>query len=211
MEENTKATRPPYQLISFVMDNSAACARETLAAMMSGFRRFAERQAQNGALEWELICYDTFECAPVKTFATSEIAPVFSGRMPLLGRATRTCADRLLARAAELREQGYAVHRPFLFLLTDGFTLDDVGEVAALLDAREREGALVYLPFRLSSQLHGERMQLFDRVKHMIEICEGHTDDFFAFVERMISLRAELPFDQPMKFSKTDFEGWALL
>lgn len=211
MEERKTPEYPSRLLVSFVADNSPSVSRERLAALMSGLRRFSAAHAEDGALEWELICYDGFTPTVAKSFEDADISPVYAGRMPLFGRACRTAADRLLARAEALRAKGHTVPRPWLFLLSDGFTLDETEEVAAMLDTLEHEGALMYLPFRLSPTLTHERMQAFDRIKHMIEVKEGSTDGLLAFVEEMLTRRMALPADEPMQFQKTDFEGWALL
>ena len=98
MEEKT-VTGAPRQLVSFILDNSASCSKETLSALMGGFRRFAaDPAAANVRLEWELISFDTFEPAVCKSFDAPDIAPVRAGRMPLLGRAIELAADRVEAR-----------------------------------------------------------------------------------------------------------------
>ncbi len=206
-----KTGTAPYQLISFVVDNSASCEREKFSALMGAFRRFAAAHAENESFAWELICYDAFEPSVAKSFDSAEISPVFLGRMPLLARATDKARERLLAKAAQLRAKGAVVHRPMLIVLSDGFTFDDAEELARSLDAMEREGKLTYLPFRLGSTLYTERMRAFDRVKHMIEIREGQIEGLLAFLDTLLVRRAELPVEQAMKLEKTDFEGWALL
>ena len=211
MEERKTSEYPSRLLVSIVADNSPSVSRERLSALMSGLRGFAAAHAEDETLEWELICYDGFTPVVAKSFEDSDIAPVYAGRMPLFGRACRLAADRLLARAEALRAEGHTVPRPWLFLLSDGFTLDETEEVASMLDTKEHEGALMYLPFRLSHTLTHERMQAFDRIKHMIEVKEGSTDRLLAFVEEMLARRMALPADEPMQFQKTDFEGWALL
>lgn len=201
----------PHLLISFVLDNSAQMEGEQLGELMGGFRAFAERVAENAQLEWELLTFDTFAPMVVKSFAGKEVAPVSAERFPLLGRATMAATERLSERVKELRAKGEQVYRPWMFLLSGGFTMDDMEEVAAKLDGMEREGEVLYLPFKLSDKLLTERLQCLDRKKHMIEICKGHIADFFAFLDRMIEQRAALAPDVGVKFSKTDFEGWAVL
>lgn len=209
MEERTTAAS--RQLITFVMDNSASCSKDQLKALMAGFRALASQTAQQETLEWELICFDTFTPALVKTFESNEIAPVRACRMPLLGRATMGAAKRLIKRADYLRAKGVSVHRPWMFILSDGFTFDDIEETVTYLDKQEHEGKLLYLPFKLRAKLYTERMQTLDRVKHMIEIKQGHIESFFAFVNGMLEQRRTLPEDVGIKFRKSDFEGWAEL
>lgn len=201
----------PHLLISFVLDNSAQMDGERLGELMSGFRAFAERTVENVHLEWELLTFDTFAPMVVKSFDKKEVSPVSADRFPLLGRATLAATERLSARVAALRAEGEEVYRPWMFLLSGGFTMDDMEEVAAKLDGMEREGEVLYLPFKVCEKLLTERLQCLDRQKHMIEICQGHTAEFFSFLDRMIEQRAALAPDVGMKFSKTDFEGWAVL
>ena len=208
MEENIKT---PHLLISFVLDNSAQMDSEYLGALMNGFRAFAEQTAQNANLEWELLTFDTFAPMVVKSFEGNEVAPVAADRFPLLGRAAMAATERLTARVEALHTQGEEVYRPWMFLLSGGFTMDDMEAVAAKLDGMERSGEVLYLPFKCAPKLYTERLQCLDRNKHMIEICRGQVDGFFAFLHRMIEQRAALAPDVGVKFTKTDFEGWAVL
>lgn len=209
--EETHMDMAPRQLISFVLANSASCKKETLAALMGGFRTFLSEQAENAALEWELCCFDTFESAVVKRFDTQEILPVYAGRMPLLGRTVLQAAERVNARVRALREEGVPCYRPWMFILSDGFTFDELEEMVTRLDGMEHAGEMLYLPFKLSPELYGERIQSLDRVKHMIEIKDSGITGFFAFVNNMLTQRLSLPAEQTVKFQKSDFEGWAEL
>ena len=208
MEESVKK---PKLLLSFVMDNGVSVSGETLGALMSGFRAFFAENAENGDLETELICYDTFTPRVVKSFASPEVLPVKGGKFPLFARATDLALDRLFAREAEWKGKGEETARPWLFLLSDGMTLDETETVVARMDAAEREGRLMVLPFRLSPKLRSERMQSLDRTKHMIEILEGHIPDYFGFVTEKLRARDEAPAGGAARFTKNDFEGWALL
>ena len=211
MEEKILTTTAPRQLITFVMDNSASCSKEKLKALMGGFRAFASQSQQQDALEWELICFDTFAPAVVKSFQSAEILPVRACRMPLLGRAVTTATQRLTQRVQQLQSAGQSLYRPWMFILSGGFTFDDIEETVTLLDKMEHGGELLYLPFKLQPKLYTERMQTLDRVKHMIEIKQGGLDGFFAFVASMLEQRRSLPQDVGIKFRKSDFEGWAEL
>ena len=199
------------QLVSFVIDNSASCPKEILAALMNGFRRLAAEQERFPDAEIELICFEAFSPVLIKPFERAEIAPVRAGRMPLLGRAVSAAVQRIQQRTQALKAQGVTCHRPWMFVLSAGFTFDDMEEVVTRLDAMEHAGELTYLPFKLVPKLLTERMQTLDRVKHMIEIKEGGVDSFFGFVSSMLERRAALASDAGLKFSKSDFEGWAVL
>lgn len=206
--EETKDTAPRL-LISFVVDNSASVSGELLGEMMRGFRALAEKTPDY--LEWELLTFDTLAPAVAKSFSAKEIAPVQDSRFALLGRAVNTAASRLKARMDTLREAGAAAYRPWMFVLSGGFTVDTMEEMVAQLDAMERCEELMYLPFKLSDKLTTERLQCMDRSKHMIEILPGKMNGFFEFLARIIEQRAALAPDTGIKFSKTDFEGWAVL
>lgn len=198
-------------LISFVLDNGITVPEERLQALTGAFAAFAEAQRENSGLEFELIAYDGFAPTVVKSFEQTAPDAVKAARFPLLGRATMTAVDRLISRVEALKAEGVTVHRPWVFLLSDGYTVDSMEEVANRLDGLERSGDLLYLPFKLSPTLMTDRLQYLDRSKHMIEIKEGGMDGFFAFVNRMIEQRASLEAGVGIKFVKTDFEGWAEL
>lgn len=191
------------QLVSFVLDNSASLPREKLAALMGGFRHLAA-QTEPAALEWELLTFDGFAPAVVKSFEEKEIAPVRAGRMPLLSRAIEHAATRLTARAEELQ----SAHLPWLIVLCTGFAFDDP---VTLVTKLEEEKRVVYLPFKLSLTLHTARMQAMDRVKHMITIKEDGIDGFFAFFEELLARRTQAGGEGGLKFRKNDFEGWGEL
>ena len=199
------------QPVSFVLDNSASVSKEKLSALMGGFRRILAEGEKYHGMEWELISFDGFVPTVTKSFDTQEILPVRAGRMPLLGRTMQSAAARLVARAEELKKEGKTPYRPWLFVLSDGFTFDDPAVVAAELDAWEKGGNILYLPFRLSQKLYNDRMQALDRVKHMITVKEGGVESFFAFFADLLNRRAEAGGEGALKFRKNDFEGWAEL
>ncbi len=208
MEESVKK---PKLLLSFVLDNGVSVPGEKLGALMSGFRSFFAGSAEDADLETELICYDTFYPCVIKSFVSPEVLPVAGGKLPLFAGATALALDRLFAREAEWRKKGEATRRPWLILLSDGMTLDAPDAVVVRMDTAEREGRLTMLPFRLSPGLRSERMQCLDRTKHMIEILDGHIPQFFEFVAAKVRETGELSAESAVRFSKTDFEGWALL
>lgn len=202
--------KAPCLLISFVVDNGPSMDGARLGALMDAFRTFAEGE-KPVRLEWELLSFDAFAPAVNKSFGSADISPVTAKRFPLLGRAVLTAADRLCARAKALRDGGEQVYRPWMFVLSNGFTVDDMAQAAQRLDAMEKGGELLYLPFKLTPKLVTERLQCLDRNKHIVEISAGQIDGFFAFVQRMIERRGALSPDVGIKFAKTDFEGWAVL
>ena len=208
MEE---ALKTPKLLFSFVLDNSVSLSDERLAALMADFRAFASQALAYLALEWELTVFDGFAPFVAKSFADSAVAPIGSGRFPLLSRALDLAAARLSARMAELREAGEEVYRPSLFLLTDGFCVDSLEETVARLEDMEARGELSYLPFRLSEAPLSEGLRDFDRIKHMIRILPDGREGFFRFLLQTAERRFALPTEESMKFAKSDFEGWAVL
>jgi len=199
------------QLVSFVLDNSASVSKEKLSELMGGFRRLAADAAKYPMLDWELLCFDGFAPTVIKSFEKTEILPVRAGRMPLLGRAMQAAAERLLSRYAVLEKEGKNPYRPWLFVISDGFTFDEPAEAATMLDGWEKEGRVVYLPFKISPKLYNGSMQAMDRVKHMITVKQGGIESFFAFFASLLDRRAQSGGDAALKFSKNDFEGWAEL
>ncbi len=199
------------QLVSFVLDNSASVSKEKLSALMGGFRALAAEGEKYPNMQWELLAFDGFAPTAIKPFDSAEILPLRAGKMPLLGRAMQTAAERLTARAEELKNAGNTPYRPWLFVLSDGFTFDEPATVADTLDAWEKEGRILYLPFRISPKLYNEQMQALDRVKHMITVKSGGIESFFAFFASLLARRAEAGDEGALKFRKNDFEGWAEL
>lgn len=209
MEEKLD-NKMPCLLISFVVDNGPSMTKERLHTLMEAFQRFAEGE-KSVRLEWELLSFDAFAPTINKSFESDELTPVAADRFPLLGRTVLTAVDRLTARAKTLRDGGEELYRPWMFILSDGFTVDDMTEATARLEAMEKGGELLYLPFKLTPKLLTERLQCLDRSKHIVELLQGQTDGFFAFVQHMIEQRGALSPDVGIKFAKTDFEGWAVL
>lgn len=212
MEENMKENaKNPHLLMSFVMDNSSCVSGECLGELVTAFRALAERTDLPCTPRWELLTFDAFAPVVVKSFDDKTIGPVSSRRFPLLGRAVRCAADRLMTRVNALKEAGETVYRPWMFILSGGFTADAMETATAMLDRLEKGGELMYLPFKLTDSLKTERMQCLDRHKHMIEIKGGQIRGLFGFIENMIGQRAALAPDASVKINKNDFEGWAVL
>lgn len=192
------------QLLGVVLDNSAALPKEKLAALMSGFRHLLTQAENFPMLDWELLTFDGFAPAVAKSFEQNEIQPVRAGGMPLVGRALECAAERLLTRAKETQTP----YRPWLILLSAGFCFDEPAAAVARLEGEEQ---LIYLPFRLGTAIHNERMQAADRIKRMIAIKEDGIDGFFAFLETLLTRRTQGGEDTALKFRKNDFEGWGEL
>ena len=207
--EHTEKT--PHTLFSFVLDNSASMSDERLGAWVAAFRRFADEVAENHDFSYELVLFDALQPAAAKPFDKEEIAPISGGRFPLLARAASLAAERLMAQAKALADAGEAVHRPCLFILTDGFSIEETERAAEHLDALERAEALQYLPFCLSDAPLCERVVALDRIKHIIPITADGFVGFFAFVKGLIAQRSTQPVGEPLRISRNDFEGWALL
>ncbi len=201
----------PAQLISFVLDNSASLSREKLAALMGSFRRLAEEKLEEQNVFFELLCYDTFTPAVVKSFDDAEIAPVFAGRMPLLSRTVECALQRLLDQSAKLREASISARRPWLVVLCDGFTFDKTDALAARLCDLEKEGTVLYLPFLLRETPLCERLEALNRAKRMIGITEGGIDALFDFLHALLQRIAESAPDEGVRLGRSDFEGWAVL
>lgn len=208
MEYTEKA---PHTLFSFVLDNSASVTDDRLGAWISAFRAFTDEVAGNSAFSFELVLFDALEPTVAKSFDDAVIAPVSGGRFPLFAPAVTLACERLTARAQALAEAGEAVHRPCLFILTDGFTVDETEATARYLDGLERDEQLQYLPFALSDAPLCERVAPFDRIKHIIPIAEGGISGFFGFVKTLLAERATQAAGEPLRLSRNDFEGWALL
>ena len=209
MEEKLSG-KQPCLLISFVVDNGPSMDDVRLQTLTDALARFAAEKREV-CVEWEVLCFDGFSPTVIKAFHDDGLSTVPTRRFPLLGRTVLAAADRLLARANTLREAGEQLYRPWMFLLSDGFTVDSMTQAAKRLDEMERAGELLYLPFKLTPRLSTDRLQCLDRNKHIVEIKEGGIDDFFHFVQRMIEQRGTLSIDVGMKFNKSDFEGWAVL
>ena len=103
------------------------------------------------------------------------------------------------------------LYRPWLFILSDGFAYDEMEEAVARLEKADRDGKLLYMPFKLRSKIYTDRLQCLDRTKHMIEIKNGAVGGFFDWVAKMAQMRLDTPPTGGIKFSKNDFEGWAVL
>ena len=192
------------QLVSIVLDNSAALTTEKLSALMGGFRHLLTQGENYPMLEWELITFDGFSPAVVKSFEQNEILPVRAGGMPLCARALESAAARLTARAKEVETP----YRPWLVLLSAGFCFDEPAGVVARLEGEEQ---VIYLPFKLSSVIYNERMQAADRIKRMITVKEDGIDGFFSFLSELLTRRVQGGEESALKFRKNDFEGWAEL
>ena len=207
MSENLN-TVPARFLLSIVLDNGVRVSDDRLSSLMGGLRQLL---VPREGVESELIVYDGLAPLVAKSFDSDQILPVSGGRFPLLARAAELALDRLEARKKALFDEGVPLYRPLLFLLTDGFCIDSTDELSARLEAAERAGLLTYLPFCLSEAPLCERVADIDRIKRMPRLLQGGTEGLFAFLSALIERRLAAPIEEGLKFSKSDFEGWAVL
>ena len=203
--------KTPRTLFSFVLDNSPAVSDACLGAWISAFRALCDEMAQKQDFSWELVLFDALQPTVAKGFEDDAIAPVSACSFPLFSRAVSQACDRLLAHAVALAERGEILHRPCLILLTGGFSIDETEAVANRLDALERAEQIQYLPFSLSAQPLCEGLLAFDRVKHIIPIAPDGQEGFFAFIKGLIKQRDAQLAGEPLRLSRNDFEGWAVL
>jgi len=209
MEENN--VQSPKLLISFVVDNGSSMQGARAEQMAAALQEFAAGMAQKPQIEWEMLQFGTFTPVVAKPFDGQAAVPFTAGKMPLLGRAVTAAMDRLEERTKALAAAGVPLYRPWLFILSDGFAYDEMEEAVARLEAADRAGKLLYMPFKMRTNIYTDRLQCLDRTKHMIEITGGGVGGFFAWVTRMAQMRLDTPPTGGIKFSKNDFEGWAVL
>ncbi len=202
-------------LISLVVDNSAAVQGEKFEKIKSSLNDFCnalnESEAKN--IELEIICFDEFQPKVLKNFSRKEfdingLEPI---KMPFLGKALDIALTGLQARADFFSLNDTQVYKPWLFVLTNAYSFDDVDVVARDLKQAISEQKVLYMPFILSQRKIPDNVEDLALTKKFMRIKENSFDMFFKWFYDMAVKRATTPNGVPVKFERAGFEGWAIL
>lgn len=202
-------------LISFVIDNSAAVQGEKFekikAALMNYEKAMKESDVDN--IEIEIVTFNDFDPIVINKFGDMNIdydnLNVF--RMPFLGKAIDLVLQDLLKRVEFYNTLEVPLYKPWLFVLTDAYSFDDLEEIAKKIKQHVAENKLLYMPFMLSKKKIPTNIEPLLSTKKFMRIKENTYDLFFNWFFNMTTKRANTELGESVKFDRSGFEGWAVI
>lgn len=202
-------------LISFVLDNSAAVQGDRFAKIKAALNNYFEKMRESGIknIELEIVVFDEFSPAVYKAYSDDldNISDLEMFKMPFLGKAINKALDDLISRYDYYKSHDVPLYKPWLFVLSDAYSFDDLDEPANRLKTAVAEGKILYMPFILSQKKIPLNIEPLLTTKRFMRIKDNAYDLFFKWFYDMSVKRASTPIGDSVKFDRSGFEGWAIL
>lgn len=202
-------------IISMILDNSAAIQGEKFEKFKTAFtncmKKFSENNPMN--IDLEVIAYDEFSPIAYKAFRDEdfkckELQPY---KMPFLGKAIELSIKDIKALIELYNLKNIPMYKPWMFIITDSYTLDDVDSAVISMKQFFNENKVLYMPFMLSQKKLPQNVEALSTVKNLMRIKENAYEQFFEWFFNIAITRAETDPSIGVKFNRSDFEGWAVL
>ena len=205
----------PRLLISIVVDNSAATQGEKFELIKASLNDFCKLVSTSSAknIEVEIIAFDEFTPKALKKFSDKNYSAdsLQAFKMPFLGKALDMAIKDIQDRVDFFKEHEVETYKPWLFLLTDAYSFDDIDVVIPHLRKILEKKEVLYMPFLLSQKNIPQTIEDLARTKKFMRIKDQSYDAFFKWFFEMAEKRAQTEIDTPVRFDRSGFEGWAVL
>lgn len=202
-------------LISFVLDNSAAVQGNRFEKIKAALTKYFEKMSVNSVnnIELEIVVFDEFAPVVYKSFKDSveNVSNLEMFKMPFLGKAINLAMDNLLQRVEYYKNLEVPLYKPWLFVLSDAYSFDDLEGPANRLKTAVGEGQILYMPFILSQKKIPHNIEPLMTTKRFMRIKDNAYDLFFDWFYNMSVKRATTKLGDSVKFDRSGFEGWAIL
>jgi uncharacterized protein YegL len=200
-------------LIAFVADNSFSTTGLKLNNFIAAFNTFLQGIEEGGYfdyIETQLTVFDTPKSSVVKRFADKEVDSIKPNRAPFLAEALDLSLQGIYSRKRKLLKLGIDTYKPWLFILTDGHSVDDVSQMAEKLKESDTQGKLLYMPFLLSDSV-AAKLEPISKNKRALVLKDFKADAFLNWVFEMAKRRLTTDPLSGIKFEKKDIEEFAKL
>ena len=205
----------PRLLISIVIDNSAATQGDKFNNLKTSLYDFWKLLKTSDAknIEIEIVTFDEFSPKVIKKFRDEDfdINQLEAFKMPFLGKAIDLSLKNLLDRQNFFVSHDVETYKPWLFVLTDAYSFDDVDQAVINLRSSLENSQILYMPFILSQKKIPENVENLAKAKRFMRIKDNAYESFFNWFFSMAEKRAKTPVGTPVKFDRAGFEGWAVL
>ncbi len=205
----------PRLLVSIVVDNSAATQGERFEAIKASLNEFCKLVKSSSAknIEIEIIAFDEFTPKVLKSFSDENYSQdsLQAFKMPFLGKALEIAIKNIQDRVNYFKDHEVETYKPWLFLLTDVYSFDDVDQVIPQLRRVLEKKEILYMPFILSQKNIPQNIEELARTKKFMRIKDHSYDAFFDWFFKMAEKRAQTDIDTPVRFDRSGFEDWAVL
>jgi len=200
-------------LIAFVLDNSFSTQGLKVNNFIASFNSLTESIKNEGLsdyIELQLTVFDTPKSKTVKKFTDEVSEPIKQGRAPFLSEAIELSLQGISARKRKLIKLGEDSYKPWLFILTDGHSVDDVSKTADKLKEWDEAGKLLYMPFLLSDSV-AVKIEPISINKRALVLKEMSADAFLKWVYEAGKIRITTQPNRGVRFDKKGLEGFAKL
>lgn len=203
-------------LITLIIDNSAAAVQgEKFKKIKESLKRYEQKMKENGVknIELQIVSFNDFDPIIVKKFGENKIDFDSWGeyKMPFLGKAIDLGLNEMFNRIDFYKIAEVNLYKPWMFILTDAYSFDDLEEVSKQIKLKLAENKMLYMPFVLSKKKIPENIEPLLATKRFMRIKENTYDLFFDWFLDMSVKRASKPIGESVKFDRSGFEGWAVL
>ncbi len=202
-------------LLSIIVDNSSSMKGEKiqkLKAAISDFNYYMLTTNLSNYFEYTLIVFDGLHSKKLKDFNNNNfnVEEMVEGGLALLENSLQLGFDELYKRLSELNYDGVQCFKPWLILLSDGQSYENIDLAVTKLKDLYQNGKLTYFPFLLSSNKIDERLDELKNVKKPISILNNQYDQLFMWMYETVKKRVVTPIERSMKLESDCFDGWTM-
>lgn len=200
-------------LLSIIIDNSSSMKGEKISKLKAALRTFQEminfHQIQKN-LEYSLIGFSNLEAKVFKHFEDEnvDLNSINEGGLALLNQAINLGISNLEKKLNEYKKEGYDLYKPWLILLSDGQSFEDLDKSLPKLIELVKNKQITYFPFALSDNKCDERLESLYKVKIPLVVINNLYDKLFNWLFETVYKRVTTPIGTGIRLERSSFAGW---
>ncbi|MEG2540920.1 MAG: VWA domain-containing protein [Clostridia bacterium] len=202
-------------LVSFVIDNSASMLGEKMDAFNKAFFEFTDRlytQDEDNNVEYAINIFDGFEPRQIKGYSDKiyNRASMVAGRLPFLGKSLNKSVNNLVKHMSELDASKQSYYKPWIVLLSDGQSFDNVEQQMNVIKQMNEEKKIVFLPFLLSDSSISQELDSFVHFKgkRPLQVTNMKYKEMFDWLYLTMAKRLKTSLSNHFVIDKDGIKGW---
>ncbi len=202
-------------LISIIIDNSSSMKGDKIRELKAAINQFNQDISSanmNLYFEYSLIAFEGLQAKKIKEFYHHDypLESISEGGLAFLDKAISLGLDDLLSRLNELKQNGYQFYKPWIVLLSDGQSYENLDLVSSKLKELYQKGIISYFPFMLSNGQVDERLEELRKIKKPLTIFNEQYNQLFKWLYDTVKKRISTPIGESIKLDIDCFDGWTI-
>lgn len=181
--------------ICLCVDTSGSMAGHKIDSLNAGLKQFIEELCEDDVAQYAAeVCIIGFggnnEVSLINDFTavTNILPPILnaSGLTPM-GKAVEVALDRLNARKELYKSVGNNYYQPWLVIMTDGGSTDDISVSASISSRMVNERKLTVLPIAIGKEVDVVKLGMFSPKTPPLFLNELKFSEFFEWLSKSVS------------------------